>query len=288
MNPVKFCLPLLLLFAQCHSGNENNIKDEKPKVEKPKEPIEIKYSAFSIKKGRGDSIKKYYTPQQFSIILALNRIDSAHINSPDTLIIPDNFEAELIQYSPFPVSLSFLSEVKKIIFFSYSSQSFAVYNSGVLVHWGPTNMGSKKHPTPTGIYYANWKAEETKSSFDDEWILKWNVNLDNKEGVGWHQYTLPGFPASHSCLRLLEADAKFLYDWVDEWKLVDKENIETNGTPTVIFGAYPFGKPKPWLALLQNAHILDINEDLLKKEVAPFLADIKHWEQKRDSVNAAK
>jgi hypothetical protein len=30
--------------------------------------------------------------------------------------------------------------------------------------------------------------------------LRWNFNIENKLGVGWH--SLPGYPASHSCLRL--------------------------------------------------------------------------------------
>jgi hypothetical protein len=31
-----------------------------------------------------------------------------------------------------------------------------------------TNMGSEKHKTPTGLFFTNWKAEETTSTFDDE------------------------------------------------------------------------------------------------------------------------
>jgi hypothetical protein len=28
------------------------------------------------------------------------------------------------------------------------------------------------------------------TSFDDEWDLRWNFNIENKLGVGWHQYSL--------------------------------------------------------------------------------------------------
>jgi hypothetical protein len=31
------------------------------------------------------------------------------------------------------------------------------------------------------------KAEETTSF--DEWDLRWNFNIENKLGVGWHQYS---------------------------------------------------------------------------------------------------
>lgn len=288
MNLLKLYLPFLIFFlTQCNPGNEVNDNGKNSMTQKPKERVEIKYTVISLKNENLDSFKMKYTPEQLAIILALNRVDENHLNRMDTIIIPDNFEVELIQYSPFPVSLPFLNEIKKMIFFSYPTQSFAVYNYGILVHWGPTNMGIKTEPTPTGIYYANWKAEETKSTFNDEWILKWNVNLENKLGIGWHQYSMPGYPASHSCLRLLEADAKYLYEWVDDWELRDKENVLIKGTPALVFGSYPFGGRKPWLSLLTDPHALDITEQALANEVN-CLPEIKKWAQKRDSFISSK
>jgi hypothetical protein len=29
-------------------------------------------------------------------------------------------------------------------------------------------------------FFTNWKAEETTSTFDDEWDLRWNFNIENK------------------------------------------------------------------------------------------------------------
>jgi hypothetical protein len=70
-----------------------------------------------------------------------------------------------------------------------------------LKYAGPTKWG-EKHKTPTGLF-SNWKAEETTSTFD-EWDLRWNFNIENKLGVGWHQYSLQGYPASF----LLETSGK--------------------------------------------------------------------------------
>jgi hypothetical protein len=50
--------------------------------------------------------------------------------------------------------------------------------------WGVRNI---KHQLG---FFTNWKAEETTS--DDEWDLRWNFNIENKLGVGWHQYSLQG------------------------------------------------------------------------------------------------
>jgi hypothetical protein len=85
---------------------------------------------------------------------------------------------------------------------------------------------SEKHKTP--LFFTNWKAEETTSTFDDEWDLRWNFNIENKLGVGWHQYSLPGYPASF----LLETSGKdqTLYEWADEWQLADSETVKVKGT----------------------------------------------------------
>jgi hypothetical protein len=38
--------------------------------------------------------------------------------------------------------------------------------------------------------------------------------FSNDRGFGVHQYDLPGRPASHGCVRMLERDAKWVYEWV--------------------------------------------------------------------------
>ena len=142
-------------------------------------------------------------------------------------------------------------------------------------------MGSKTHKTPTGLFFSNWKAEETTSTFNDEWKLKWNFNIENKEGVGFHEYALPGIPASHSCLRLLESDAKILYNWAEQWVLADAETVKIKGTPVVVFGSYDFEAPKPWLKLVNNPKALAISEDEINSIIKPHLNTILKEQQKR-------
>jgi lipoprotein-anchoring transpeptidase ErfK/SrfK len=225
--------------------------------------------------------KKHFTTVQQSIILSVNRIDADHLAKSDSMIVPGDLNRDILQYSPYPQSIPQLKDVKKIIFFSYPAQYFGAYELGQLVRSGPTNMGRKEYPTPTGLFYANWKAEKTKSTFNDEWELKWNFNIQNKEGVSWHQYAMPGYPASHSCLRLLESDAKYLYDWADQWEAKGEDKILAHGTPVIVFGSYPFGQQKPWFQLLSNPRAMDITVNELQSLAAPYLPDIKSQEQKR-------
>lgn len=215
------------------------------------------------------------------IVYAVNRTDQSNFKRMDSVLVPVDLSGDLVYYLPFPLKVDYLKEVEKIVFFSYPTQTFAAYEKGILIRTGQTNMGSKKHTTQTGLFFTNWKARKTISTFNDEWELKWNFNIANKAGIGWHQYTLPGYPASHSCLRLNDADAKFLYDWADQWVLENKTKVQVKGTPVIVFGTYDFDGPKPWLQLLSDPHALDISENEIKKESEPFLDQILSEQQNR-------
>ncbi|WP_366184549.1 L,D-transpeptidase [Flavobacterium ovatum] len=208
------------------------------------------------------------------IVMDVNRTDKKNLAKMDSIIIPSKLEGKREDFLPFPLQVEALKRVDKILFFSYPTQTFAAYKNGTLVYTGPTNMGREKDPTPTGLFFTNWKAEETTSTFNDEWELKWNFNIENKLGVGFHQYELPGYPASHSCLRLQEKDARYLYDWANQWVLVDDENIKSKGTPVVVFGEYPFRGKKPWLQLLTNPASFEISEDEISQLVQPKIETI--------------
>lgn len=287
---------ICISFSQCGLNEEKNETThtidttrsaQQGSAYEPPAPEQIVYRAVH----RKDSAAKLssYDSNQKHVILALNRMDAAHAAKADTLIIPDKF-TDINQYSPFPFYVPELKDIHKIVYFSYPAQAFGAYEQGKLVKWGPTNMGRKKDPTPTGLFFANWKAEETRSTFDDEWLLKWNFNIENKLGIGWHQYELPGYPASHSCLRLLEQDARYLYDWADEWVLKGTDNVQAKGTPVIVFGSYPFGSSKPWMALVQNPRALDISPEQIKELVSQhmqtILAEQKKQEQQHGEVDS--
>lgn len=244
-------------------------------------PIKGNDTALTVFKGR-------YTAQQQHIILALNRVDFSNFSNVDSIIIPDSAWSDINSYTPFPLKVKELVDVDKMVFFSYPIQAFAAYENGSLVRWGPSSMGSKIHPTKTGLSFTNWKAEEHVSTADDEWLLRWNFNIRNKEGIGWHQYTMPGYPASHSCLRLLENDAKWLYDWADQWVVEKDQHILAEGTPVIVYGSYDYEGKKPWFTLLQDPRANNIDEGELANELKPNLEKILQEQQKRKDLESSK
>lgn len=278
MKNYLLILSLAIVTVSCKNEKSITLPHQKivPSRVKPKS---ISYSFQNTKKW----LATIQDSSKIRIVLATNRTDRANIVKMDSIIVPKDLTGDLAYYLPFPLEVDALEEVSKIILFSYATQTFATYEYGQLIRTGPTNMGRKADKTPTGLFFTNWKAEKTTSTFNDEWDLKWNFNVVNKLGVGWHQYELPGYPASHSCLRLQERDAKYLYDWADQWELVNNETIGLKGTPVLIFGSYDFEAPKPWYQLVKNPEVLMIQESEIEKEVEPFLNKIISEQKKREN-----
>ncbi len=275
-------LLILTLLVSCNESKKTRTGEE-TKTRKTIEYKKPKSVGFHFEKTKQwlDSINSDST--KLSIAYVINRTDKVNLAKMDSIIVPEDFTGDLVYYLPFPLHVSALEEVSKIIIFSYPTQTFAAYENGELVYTGPTNMGRKKDPTPTGLFFTNWKAEKTTSTFNDEWELEWNFNIENKLGVGFHEYELPGYPASHSCLRLLEKDAKYLYKFADEWILKDKENVKVKGTPVVVFGNFPFDGPKPWLELVNDPKALNISESEIETQVKPFIQEILENQKLRET-----
>jgi len=270
---------LAFIATSCKNRDENTTKKNVSTKKTPvrKEPKNVSYTLVNTK----DWLKKNQGEENLDIALAVNRVDKKNFTKMDSVIIPTDLTGDIVFYLPFPLQVNSLQKVDKIILFSYPTQTFATYENGILMRTGPTNMGKAKDPTPTGLFFTNWKAEETTSTFNDEWELKWNFNVENKMGIGFHEYELPGYPASHSCMRLLEKDAKYLYEWADQWVLADEENVKFKGTPVVVFGSYNFDGPKPWLQLLKNPKALAITESEIEEVITPYLTTIITEQEKR-------
>lgn len=290
MNLTRTCIlafAITAIFANCNTSPSTPVK--KKRTPRKIERVAVNNLTYSLQ-----AAKAYFKQDSGlnanarNILEAINRTDAAHLKTMDSILVPSDLNADISAYLPFPTHVASLDDVDKILLFSYPAQVFAAYENGELIYTGPTNMGRKKDPTPTGLYFTNWKAEQTTSTFNDEWDLKWNFNIENKEGIGFHQYELPGYPASHSCLRLREADAKLLYNWADQWELKGTDVVLAKGTPVIVFGSYPFDAKKPWLQLLSNPKSLTISEADVDALVTTNKAAILQAQEKRDQLAPAK
>ena len=220
----------------------------------------VSYRVVKIPESR--ALRRLYRelgPDRFLLALKVNRRDSLHVRNGDSLMVPDS-NATLLDLAPFPRQLPSVEGENKLVLVSRRVQAFAAYQEGHLVRWGPTSTGRESLQTPEGLYHTNWKDQERTSTFNDEWLLKWYVNLDNFLGISFHLFELPGYPASHSCVRLLVDDAIWLYGWVDQWTLDphDRRKVVKPGTPVVVFGRYAYGKKAPWRKLAADSSATNV------------------------------
>lgn len=206
-------------------------------------------------------------------VLRINRIDRENLKSGMTIITPKNID-DIKKWQYLPNRISSAKSIPKLVIVSQPIQAFGVYENGLLLRSGPVSSGKKLKQTPSGLFFVNWKGEETISTFDDEWILKWNMNIDNLAGIAMHQYSLPGYPASHSCIRMTEADAYWLYNWTDEWTWKNGDVVK-EGTPVIVYGNYNFDASPPWTLLPENSKATDTPRSILEDLVKGYLQEIK-------------
>jgi hypothetical protein len=206
---------------------------------------------------------------ELQAVLKINRIDAKHARGRQ-LLVPDSIGEEL-DYSPLPDSIPGLAAVPKFVLVSRRVQAFGAYEQGRLVRWGPTSTGKEATPTDSGLFFTNWKSKRAISTDDPSWILDWYVNFIALKGVAFHQYELPGRPASHGCVRLLEVDARWMFQWADQWVPGRGQVVREYGTPVLVMGDYNYAGPTPWAGLAENPAADRLTMDEVEAALQPHL-----------------
>lgn len=85
----------------------------------------------------------------------------------------------------------------------------------------PISSGRESHPTPTGRYLVTDKHRDWRSTLYDAQMPHF-LRLSCGD-IGFHAGSLPGYPASHGCIRLSRDQAKELFAKVPVGTLVEIE-----------------------------------------------------------------
>jgi len=93
---------------------------------------------------------------------------------------------------------------------SLPEQKAYVYRNGVLIGASTVSTGKKGHETPTGVFTILQKHEDHYSSIYDSAPMPYMQRL-TWSGVALHAGRLPGYPASHGCVRMPYDFARKLY-----------------------------------------------------------------------------
>lgn len=228
-----------MLFVMVPAGSHTGADQQQaasPPIRYKIEPLE------KILAGRKER-REQFTSSQIQLLEKLNRADVDHLAQLTQLVVPEVWVSDERSYSPLPATYGWAAPYAKALIVHQPGQVFGGYENGNLVRWGPMSSGRKTHPTPSGLFHLNWRSKGRYSTVDPSWYMSWYFNFHNRLGLSFHEYTLPGYPASHACIRLLKRDAQWLYGWGEG------TTPTTAGTPVLILGQYDFDAPPPWHSL---------------------------------------
>ncbi len=128
------------------------------------------------------------------------------------------------------------------IIVSLPEQRVHVYRNGIRIGVSTCSTGKKGHETPTGVFTILQKDKHHHSSKYNNAPMP-NMNRLTWSGVAMHAGHLPGYPASHGCIRLpLKFSAKLF-------------EVTHVGTPVIVAGAAsdPWRLKHPGLLLTGDA-----------------------------------
>lgn len=192
-------------------------------------------------------LRDRFSSRQLEILEKINRADAEHLGQLGDVLVPRTWSIDELDYAAMPQLYPAGAGARKLLVVHVPGQMFGAYESGRLVRWGPVSSGSREAPTPHGLFHLNWRSAGHASTINPEWFMRWYFNFDNRSGLALHQRSLPGHPASHGCVRLLERDASWLFEWGDAWTVDSTQTrVVREGTPVLIVGQYDFDAPSPW------------------------------------------
>ena len=150
-----------------------------------------------------------------------------------------------------------------VVLVSIPQQTMHVYRNGVLIGRSAVSTGAKGHSTPGGVFSILEKKKTHHSKKYDNAPMPYMQRL-TWSGIAMHSGHLPGYPASHGCIRLPYDFSQLLF------------NATANGG-TVVVGD---GKtPTPHLA--SNPGLLLAPKDFTPEMVRQLAKDEYDWRPER-------
>src|SRR6185369_7893749 len=99
-----------------------------------------------------------------------------------------------------------------IIAVSIDQQKVRVYDANGLYAESPVSTGMKGHPTPMGVFSVIQKHRLHHSNIYSNAPMPYMQRI-TWSGVAMHAGVLPGYPASHGCIRMPMAFAVKMWNW---------------------------------------------------------------------------
>lgn len=150
-----------------------------------------------------------------------------------------------------------------VVLVSIPQQTMHVYRNGILVGRSSISSGSNGRGTPSGVFTILEKKEAHRSKKYHNAPMP-NMQRLTWSGIAMHSGQLPGYPASHGCVRMPYDFSKLLF------ALTEKGG-------TVVIGDQKSAQPH----LAANPGILLAPADLTPDMVKPLAKDDYDWRPER-------
>jgi L,D-transpeptidase catalytic domain len=128
-----------------------------------------------------------------------------------------------------------------LVIVSLPDQLVYVYRNGVRIAASTCSSGKLGHRTPTGVFKILQKDKNHHSSTYNNAPMP-NMNRLTWSGIALHAGQLPGYPASHGCVRLPKEFSAFLFGVTKVGMTVviadDKSQPEEVAHPGMVLGEY--------------------------------------------------
>jgi len=110
---------------------------------------------------------------------------------------------------------------RQVIRINLADQTAYLWKDGAIIRTMPISSGRAKYPTQRGRFVVTDKHKQWKSTLYPA-RMPYFLRLSCRD-FGLHAGSLPGYPASHGCIRLPAGDAKALFASVPVGTLVEIE-----------------------------------------------------------------
>jgi len=97
-----------------------------------------------------------------------------------------------------------------VLVVSLDEQRSYVYRNGIAIGVSTISSGKRGHETPVGVFTILQKNKDHRSNLYNNAPMPWMQRL-TWDGIALHGGSLPGYPASHGCVRLPHAFAEKLF-----------------------------------------------------------------------------
>jgi hypothetical protein len=150
-----------------------------------------------------------------------------------------------------------------MVLVSIPQQTMHVYRNGILIGRSTVSTGAQGHSTPSGVFTILEKSREHYSKTYNNAPMP-NMQRLTWSGVAMHSGNLPGYPASHGCIRLPYDFSQLLY-------------TTTAKGGTVVIGDTK--TPQPHLAA--NPGVMLAPEDFTPEMLRPLANGEYDWRPER-------